>query len=127
MVAVIVPLTGGDGPVGTSISNAARLALADTGEKSIKITVYDSAGPGGAAAATQKAIGEGNRLILGPLLAEDVTAASPIARRAGVPIIAFSNDEAVAGDGVYIMGFTPNQSITRVVSYARRKRATSFA
>ena len=49
MVAVIVPLTGGDGPVGTSISNAARLALADTGEKSIKLTVYDSAGPGGAA------------------------------------------------------------------------------
>jgi ABC-type branched-subunit amino acid transport system substrate-binding protein len=127
MVAVIVPLTGGDGPVGTSISNAARLALADTGEKSIKITVYDSAGPGGAAAATQKAIGEGNRLILGPLLAEDVTAASPIARRAGVPIIAFSNDEAVAGDGVYIMGFTPNQSITRVVSYARSKGATRFA
>ena len=127
MVAVIVPLTGGDGPVGTSISNAARLALADTGDKSIKITVYDSAGAGGAAAAAQKAIIEGNRLILGPLLAEDVTAASPIARRAGVPVIAFSNDEAVAGDGVYIMGFTPNQSIGRVVSYSRSKGATRFA
>ena len=32
-VAVIVPLTGPDGPVGTSISNAAKLALIDTGEK----------------------------------------------------------------------------------------------
>ena len=72
MVAVIVPLTGGDGPVGTSISNAARLALADTGDKTLRITVYDSAGPGGAAAAAVRAIAEGNRLILGPLLAEDV-------------------------------------------------------
>ena len=119
-VAVIVPLTGPDGPVGTSISNAAKLALLDTGEKSISITVYDSAAPGGAAAAAQRAIAEGNRLILGPLLADDVRAAAPVARRAAnVPVIAFSNDEGVAGNGVYIMGFTPDQSISRVVSHAR--------
>jgi len=127
MVAVIVPLTGGDGPVGTSISNAARLALLDTGEKSIKITVYDSTIPGGAAAATQRAIADGNRLILGPLLAEDVRAAAPVARKASVPVIAFSNDEGVAGNGVYIMGFTPDQSISRVVSYARSKGSSRFA
>ena len=89
-VAVIVPLTGPDAGVGTSIANAARLALLDTGEQSIRIQVYDSARPGGAAAA--------------------------VARRAGIPVIAFSNDEGVAGDGVYIMGFTPDQSIGRVVS-----------
>src|SRR5262245_19088316 len=50
-VAVIVPLTGPDGPVGTSISNAAKLALLDTGAKTIRVTVYDSAGAGGASAA----------------------------------------------------------------------------
>jgi ABC-type branched-subunit amino acid transport system substrate-binding protein len=125
-VAVIVPLTGQDGAVGTSIANAARLALLDTGEKSIRIQVYDSAGPGGAVAATQKAITDGNRLILGPLLAEDVRAAGPIARQAGIPVIAFSNDEGVAGNGVYIMGFTPDQSISRVVAYSRSKGVNSF-
>ena len=126
MVAVIVPLTGEDGLVGTSISNAARLALADTGDKSLRITVYDSAAPGGAAGATQRAIAEGNRLILGPLLADDVRAAAPVARRAGVPVIAFSNDDGVAGDGVFVMGFTPDQSINRVIAHARAKGATRF-
>jgi ABC-type branched-subunit amino acid transport system substrate-binding protein len=125
-VAVIVPLTGNDGPVGTSIANAANLALLDTGEKTIKITVYNSAGPGGAAAAAEKDIAEGNRLILGPLLADDVRAAAPVARRSGVPVIAFSNDEGVAGDGVYIMGFTPDQSISRIVSYSRSKGINRF-
>lgn len=125
-VAVIVPLTGPDGPVGTSISNAARLALLDTGEKSLRVSVYDSAVPGGAAAAAQRAIADGNRLILGPLLADDVRAAAPVARQAGVPIIAYSNDESVAGNGVYIMGFTPDQSISRVVSYARSRGVSSF-
>lgn len=126
-VAVIVPLTGPDGPVGTSISNAANLALVDTGEKSLRISVYDSAAPGGAVAAAGRAIAEGCGLILGPLLGEDVRAAAPLARAAGVPIIAFSNDEGVAGNGVYIMGFTPDQSISRIVSYSREKGTNSFA
>ncbi|HET9398931.1 MAG TPA: penicillin-binding protein activator [Sphingomicrobium sp.] len=125
-VAVIVPLTGPDGPVGTSISNAAKLALLDTGEKVIRISVYDSNGAGGAAAAANRAIADGNRLILGPLLAEDVRAAAPVARQAGVPIIAYSNDEGVAGNGVYIMGFTPDQSIGRVVGYARSRGLNSY-
>jgi ABC-type branched-subunit amino acid transport system substrate-binding protein len=125
-VAVIVPLTGADGAVGTSIANAARLALLDTREATIRIQVYDSNRPGGAAAATQQAIADGSRLILGPLLAEDVRAAAPVARRAGIPVIAFSNDESVAGDGVYIMGFTPDQSISRTVAFARSKGANSF-
>jgi ABC-type branched-subunit amino acid transport system substrate-binding protein len=125
-VAVIVPLTGPDGPVGTSISNAARLALLDTGEKTITLAVYDSAASGGAAAAAERAIAEGSRLIIGPLLSEDVRAAAPVARRAGVPVIAYSNDESVAGNGVYIMGFTPVQSIGRVVSYARSQGLSSF-
>ena len=98
-VALLVPLTGADGPVGQSIANAANLALLDSGEKSLRLTIYDTS-VGGAAAAARTAINEGNRLILGPLLADDVRAAAPIARQARVPVIAFSNDAGVAGNGV---------------------------
>lgn len=126
LVAVIVPLSGSDGAVGQSIANAANLALLDSGDRNLRVTIYDSAGPGGAAGAAARAIAEGNRLFLGPLLAEDVRAAAPIARRAGVPLVAFSNDESVAGRGVYIMGFTPDQSIDRVVRHARGKGMTRF-
>ncbi len=44
-----------------------------------------------------------------------------------MPVIAFSNDEGVAGNGVYIMGFTPDQSIDRVVSHARTSGRGNFA
>jgi branched-chain amino acid transport system substrate-binding protein len=124
-VALIVPLSGEDGPVGTSISNAARLALLDTGNQDIDLTIYDSR-QGGAAAVAAKAIAEGNRLILGPLLAEEVIAAAQVARRSRVPVIAFSNDTSVAGNGVYILGLTPGQSIERVVRYARARGAQRF-
>ncbi len=127
LVAVIVPTSGADAAIGQSLANAANLALADSGDQTLRLKVYDSAAAGGAAGAAQRAIADGNRLILGPLLAEDVRAAAPIARRAGVPVVAFSNDERVAGSGVYIMGFTPDQSIDRVVSFARSSGKGNFA
>lgn len=125
-VAVLVPLTGRDAGLGQSILNAANLALLDTGGERIRITAYDTAGAGGAVRAANEAIAEGNGLILGPLLAEDARAVAPIARQNDVPVIAFSNDVSVAGNGVFLMGFTPGQSIARVVGYARTRGARNF-
>ncbi|MFL6843505.1 MAG: penicillin-binding protein activator [Allosphingosinicella sp.] len=124
-VAVLVPISGANAGVGQSIANAANLALLDAGGERIRITVYDTA-KGGAAAAANQALAEGNGLFLGPLLADDVRAVAPIARRADVPVISFSNDVSVAGNGVYLMGFTPGQSISRVVEHARSQGMERF-
>jgi ABC-type branched-subunit amino acid transport system substrate-binding protein len=93
------------------------------------MTIYDTGtGTGAAAAAAaSRALADGNRLFLGPLLAEDVRAVAGPAQRAGVPVIAFSNDVSVAGNGTYLMGFAPGQSIDRVVKFARSKGMTRFA
>lgn len=125
-VAVIVPLTGENAAVGQSLANAAKLALLDSGAQGLRLTIYDSNRAGAAAAAFQ-AIGDGNRLIVGPLLAADVRGVAPVARQAGVPVVAFSNDESVAGNGVFILGITPAQSIDRVISYAAQQGGKRFA
>ena len=110
--------------MGQSILNAANLALFDTGGQRIRITAYDTSN--GAAAAANEALTDGNGLILGPLLAEDVRAVAPVARRAQVPVIAFSNDVSVAGNGVYLMGFNPGQTTDRVVAFARSRGVQRF-
>ena len=125
-VAVLVPLSGPNAGVGESLANAANLALLDTGGQRIRITIYDTA-KGGAVAAANEALAQGNRLFLGPLLAEDVRQNAGTARRADVPVLAYSNDTDVAGNGVYLMGFTPGQSISRVVEHARSQGAVRFA
>ncbi len=124
-VALLVPLSGSNAGVGRSIANATMLAVLDTGTDKVRITNYDTAT--GAAAAAQRAIAEGAQLILGPLLSEDVRVVAPIARAAGVPVLSFSNDVSVAGNGTYLMGYAPAQSIDRVVQYARSRGVTSFA
>ena len=124
-IALLVPLTGTNAGVGESIANAANMAVLDTGGQNIRVTTYDTAP--GAAAAAQKAIADGNKLILGPLLADDVKAVAPIGRAARVPLISFSNDTSVAGNGTFIMGFVPTQSVDRVVRYARSRGLVTFA
>ena len=123
-VALLVPLTGANAGVGQSIANATMLALLDTQNDKVRITNYDTAT--GAAGAAQHAIAEGAQLILGPLLAEDVRAVAPIAHAAGVPVISFSNDGGVAGNGTYVMGYVPSQSVDRVVGFARGRGVTAF-
>ncbi|HEU0042943.1 penicillin-binding protein activator [Sphingomonas sp.] len=124
-VALLVPLSGGNAGVGQSIANATMLALLDTQNQSVRVTNYDTAT--GAATAARRAIADGAQLILGPLLADDVRAVAPIARAAGVPVLSFSNDAGVAGNGTYLMGYAPAQSINRVVAYAGGRGVTSFA
>jgi ABC-type branched-chain amino acid transport systems, periplasmic component len=123
-VALLVPTTGANGAVGQSIANAANMALLDTSANNIRVTIYDTATNPGEAA--KRAVTEGNKLILGPLLADDIPAVAAVARPAKVPLISFSNDEKAAGKDVYVMGNLPGQSIARTVAFARSQGITSF-
>ncbi len=124
-VALLLPVSGPNAAVGQALANAATMAPLDTNAANLRITTYDTAS--GPAAAATRAIADGNKLILGPLMGDDVTAVSNIARPAKVPIISFSNDGGVAGRDVFIMGSLPNQSITRSVNWARAQGMKRYA
>jgi branched-chain amino acid transport system substrate-binding protein len=124
-IALLLPLSGPDGDVGQSIANATTLALLDTKNTNIRMTTYDTAL--GADAAARKALADGNKLILGPLRGDNVVEVANIARSAGVPVISFSNDVGVAGRNVFLLGHLPNQSIERVIRYAKAQGMTRFA
>src|SRR3546814_17116216 len=67
-VALLVPLAGTNAGVGQSIANATMMALLDSQSQRVRITNYDTSK--GAAAAARQALADGNKLIIGPLLAE---------------------------------------------------------
>lgn len=124
-IALLVPLSGKNAGVGQSLANATTMALLDTKAGNIRMTNYDTAK--GVTAAARKAVADGNKLIIGPLLSDNVVATANIARPAGVPILSFSNDTGVAGNNVFLLGHIPSQSIDRVVGYAKSKGMSRFA
>jgi len=124
-VALLVPMSGTNGAVGQSIANATTMALLDTNADNLRITTYDTST--NARDAARRAIADGNKLILGPLLGSNVGQVLAEARPADVPMISFSNDTSVAGAGVFLMGHIPEQSIARSVAYARQRGSANFA
>jgi ABC-type branched-subunit amino acid transport system substrate-binding protein len=124
-VALMVPRTGPTGAVGHSLENAATMALLDTNASNLRITTYDTGT--GAASAAARAIADGNKLILGPLLGDNVAAVASAARPARVPIISFSNDRSVAGRDGFLVGVVPEQSIARTVAYAAAHGSKRYA
>ncbi|MGD9502435.1 MAG: penicillin-binding protein activator [Methyloceanibacter sp.] len=129
-VAVLLPLTAsGSAPaVAKALKQAAELALFDFDNPNIVLMPKDTKGsPEGAQAAAQSALQDGAELIIGPLFAQEVTAAAPVARARGVPMIAFSSDEKVAGDGVYLLSFLAGRDVPRIVSFAMSRGKRNFA
>lgn len=126
--AILLPLSGRNGALGTALLNAAQLAMFDFADRRLELLPVDTRGTAqGALDAAATAIGDGASIILGPLLSQSVQAVAPAARAAGVPVIAFSSDRSVAGGGVYTMGFLPADQVRRVVSYAFQKSLFRFA
>jgi len=129
-VALLLPLTGsGNTPgVAKALKQAAELALFDFDNPAVSLVPKDTKGtPDGARAAAESAIQDGAELIIGPLFAQEVSGAASVARQANVPMIAFSSDEKVAGNGVYLLSFLAGRDVPRIVSYALAHGKHNFA
>lgn len=107
--------------------NAAELALFDTGNRNLLLMTADEGSPDQAGAAAAKLLAQGAEIIVGPLFGPSVAKVAPLARDRGVPVLAFSTERSVAGNGVYLLSFLPQNEVRRVVSYAASQGHRNFA
>jgi ABC-type branched-subunit amino acid transport system substrate-binding protein len=127
-VALLLPQSGPNAALGLDMIDAAELAMADLASDSLVLTPKDTQSTAeGAADAARSAIADGARLIVGPLTAAELEYVAPLARSAGVAVLSFSNQTRVAGDGVYVLGFLPQEEAKRVASYALSTGIQQFA
>jgi ABC-type branched-subunit amino acid transport system substrate-binding protein len=117
-VALLLPITGPKAGLADSMLKAAKLAMSVPGGP--VLDVQDTAGiPAQAGAAAQRAIAAGDRMILGPLTAEETVAVAAVARPQNIPVLAFTSDPAAASPGVWTLGLTPGEQMRRLVAAAR--------
>lgn len=123
-IALLLPLAGMDGTaqVARGMKQAAELALFERNDPAIQLVTKDDGGtPEGARAAAEAATADGAQIILGPLLSKSAAAVAPAARKASVPVVAFSNDPSAAGNGVYLMSYFATEEVERVIAFAASK------
>ena len=125
-VAILLPLTGPRADLGQVLLQAAQLAL--QGNSGPSLDVLDTTGtPDGAAAAAKTAVSKGDSLILGPLTSSETASVAPIARSAGIPVLAFTNDSSQSQPGVWPFGISSDQQVQRLVTAAQAQGKSKFA
>lgn len=129
-IALLLPL-GGMGEtaaIGKSMKQGAEMALFELNDPNVQLITKDDGGTAaGARAAAADAIKEGAEIIVGPLMSQAVTGVAPVARQANVPVLAFSNNTQVAGNGIYLASFLAEQEADRIISFAATQGKRRFA
>ena len=129
-VALLVPYGSGDpgrDAIARSLENAARLAQTDLRDATIDLAVYPSAGTtAGGAAAAQQAIAEGAKIIVGPLFSTETAGAQGPAGSAGLTVLSLSNNPAVAGGNVFILGTSFENTAARLVAFGQSRGMRNF-
>lgn len=129
-IGLLLPLSGQYADVGKALLNAAAMAMFDLGDKKLVLVPRDTGGTAeGAQQAAAALLAEGVDVIAGPLFAGEVRATGEAVRTNGteIKIIGFSTDRSVAGNGVYLLSFSPEEEVRRVVDYAASQGKTRFA
>ncbi len=128
VVALLVPSDSADQGqqvLAASLENAARLAAADLSGVTLDLRVYGTGGrPDRAVEVARQAVADGAQIILGPVLGPEAAAVGPAVAASGVNVLSFSNNTAVAGGNVFVLGMTFENTARRLLSYAAAQGRT---
>ncbi len=123
-VALLVPrgsTATGDALLAKSLENAARLAMTDLDGVQIDLRVYDTAGDAATAQTVAlKAVGDGAKIILGPVRSGPTNAVGVALAGKGVNVLSFSNNTSIAGGNVFVLGTTFKNTADRLARFAAR-------
>lgn len=111
-----------------SLYNAAELALFELGNENTLLIPRDAGSTEASANAAARALlTDGADIIIGPVLREGVAGAASAAQTRNVPVIGFSSDRTVGGNGAYLLSFQLEDEVARLVSYAASQNIRSIA
>ena len=123
-VALLVPGGGTEGSdqlIANDLESAARLAIGDLNGVDVDLRVYNTgSNPAQAATVARAAVDDGAKILLGPLFAESANAAGVAVAGDNVNVLAFSNNPAIAGGNVFVLGSTFENTANRLSNYAAR-------
>ena len=128
-VGLLLPLSaaGEVGRTARMFKSAAELAMIESGNPGIALIVRDTGGTiSGTERALSAVLSQNVGLILGPFFSGNARAIRPIIRDRNIPVLTFSTDRTVAGEGIYLLSFMAEQNVSSITSYASARGFRRF-
>jgi branched-chain amino acid transport system substrate-binding protein len=127
-VGLLLPLSGKGASMGKAMLNASQLAMMELNSKNLVLVPADTKStPSGAKKGMKTLLAKNVKLVIGPLYSNNLAAVTPMTEDRNIPIIALSNDMYQANSRVFMMGFSPDDQVRRIVKYAHDQGKTRFA
>ena len=124
-VALLVPSGSTDEnqeDLAQNLIRAAKMAITDHPKAKIEMLIFKTAGdPIKAEAAAKKAITQNVKLIIGPLFAKSAESVGKIAAANNINVLSFSNTSSIAGNNVFILGNSFQNTSDRLLGFASQK------
>jgi ABC-type branched-subunit amino acid transport system substrate-binding protein len=118
-VALLLPLSGKNAPLGQAMLNAAQQAVFDIAPPNFELMPRDTGGTDEQVdLSARDALASGAQLIIGPLFASHIPIVRNVAQANNVCMLTLSTDTSQAAPCVYVMGFAPDAQVERVVRFA---------
>ncbi|MEC8262560.1 MAG: penicillin-binding protein activator [Pseudomonadota bacterium] len=116
-IALLIPKSGENAVLGNELQRGAELALFSLRNSAIELLVFDTVEKGADVAAREAVVAESD-IIVGPLFSDAVVPARQVAATHGVPMLALSNNTAIAGRGSWLFGYLPEQQVDILLGHA---------
>ena len=127
-VGLLLPISGEHSSLGKAMLQASLLAMFELSDENFVLLPPDTKGTReGAVLAAQDVIQAGAQILLGPVFGRSAQAVAPLAARASINMISFTNDRTAASNSVFVFGLLPEDRIKRIVSYAFLRGIRRFA
>ena len=117
-VLVLLPLSNKFRSIGENIRKAIDLGVLQSKNNKIKF-IYFNTGNDFNSDDIQLIIEKLNpRLLVGPLLRENLIKIKPVIDKFKIPVFSFTNDTSLSERGVWVLGFSPFDQINKIINYA---------
>ena len=126
-ILVLLPLTNKYKSIGVKIRKSIDLAMLQNTNNNIKF-IYFNTGNDFDPNDIQSIIEKSDpRLIVGPLLRENLIKIKPIVNKFKIPVFSFTNDSSLSEKGIWILGFSPFDQINKIIEYAIKCKKEKIA
>lgn len=129
-VGVLLPMNGPLAPVGEDVLRGLQLGLKEfDGRRGTRVELIpmDSSDAATSQDSAQKLLAQQVDIVAGPLLGNVVEKVGDVFRPAKIPVLTFSSDRAVMGDGVYALSYLPAEQGRAMARFAVADGHTKLA
>ncbi len=122
-MAVLLPLSGDNAPVGKTIRTSVETAILQSGAKNLNVSFYDTSDN---LKDTIKTILAGNpEIIIGPVFSNNARIVRE-EKPENLPVLSFTSDATSVGDGVMTMALMPTNSIESIIREMNADKIKKF-